>query len=220
MEGALRPKEICQGSVPYGSFWIPPQRCWGGPGRRRQCARYCVVRGETVSRPYDACRAGGAGGASRASAACRASSAGGAAGRQQCSSGAASHLAQRCIRRMTNPVFDVGRPPQLFGQTAVTRACMPRRGSSSRRRSSTSRRRRATRSGVVRAVLRRSRSRAHASMTFRGQHVVAETKAKYVGRPSPPYPANKMCGATARGNDGAQYKSKPCSTGVCRWVRV
>jgi hypothetical protein len=44
------------------------------------------------------------------------------------------------------------------------------------------------------------------------------TQKKYRTRPSPPYPANKCCGKTKKGNDGNQYISVPDKNNRCRWV--
>ena len=43
---------------------------------------------------------------------------------------------------------------------------------------------------------------------------------KYTDRPSPPYPANKMCGQTRLGNDDNLYISKANKNGICSWKRV
>jgi len=43
---------------------------------------------------------------------------------------------------------------------------------------------------------------------------------KYTDRPSPPYPANKMCGKTRLGNDDNLYISKPNKNGICSWKRI
>ena len=48
---------------------------------------------------------------------------------------------------------------------------------------------------------------------------VKQTQAKYVGRPSPPFPANECCDQIMTGNDGLKYISKRASNGICRWVR-
>jgi hypothetical protein len=43
---------------------------------------------------------------------------------------------------------------------------------------------------------------------------------KYKDRPSPPYPANDLCGKNKKGNDGNMYTSKKNKNGVCRWVKI
>lgn len=48
---------------------------------------------------------------------------------------------------------------------------------------------------------------------------VAQTGTKYLGRPSPAYPANQCCGETKVGNDGNMYVSVANRSGVCRWVK-
>lgn len=47
-----------------------------------------------------------------------------------------------------------------------------------------------------------------------------QSRAKYLVRNSPPYPANKCCGRQEKGNDGMDYVSRRTSTGICRWVPV
>lgn len=46
-----------------------------------------------------------------------------------------------------------------------------------------------------------------------------QTDAKYINRPSPPYPANECCGQIMRGNDGNMYISRPDKNNVCRWYK-
>jgi hypothetical protein len=41
---------------------------------------------------------------------------------------------------------------------------------------------------------------------------------KYRERGSPPFSANKLCGATLKGNDAAMYTSVKNKSGVCTWV--
>jgi hypothetical protein len=48
---------------------------------------------------------------------------------------------------------------------------------------------------------------------------VMQTTKKYLSRPSPPYPANKCCGKTMTGNDGAKYIAKPNVSGMCSWKK-
>lgn len=40
---------------------------------------------------------------------------------------------------------------------------------------------------------------------------------KYLTRNSPPYPANKYCGKTKKGNDGKKYISIPDKNNICKW---
>lgn len=47
-----------------------------------------------------------------------------------------------------------------------------------------------------------------------------QTTAKYINRPSPPYPANECCGETFQGNDGQMYESRVDKKGVCKWVKI
>jgi hypothetical protein len=47
-----------------------------------------------------------------------------------------------------------------------------------------------------------------------------QTTKKYLSRPSPPYPANKCCGKTMTGNDGAKYVAQPSVSGICSWKKV
>lgn len=46
-----------------------------------------------------------------------------------------------------------------------------------------------------------------------------QTDAKYVKRPSPPYPANECCGQVMQGNDGNMYVSRADKNNVCRWYK-
>ena len=48
---------------------------------------------------------------------------------------------------------------------------------------------------------------------------VKQTIKKYISRNSPPYPANKCCGRTIKGNDGKMYKSVKNKSGTCQWRR-
>lgn len=45
-----------------------------------------------------------------------------------------------------------------------------------------------------------------------------QTTKKYTSRNSPPYPANKCCGKTKKGNDKSMYKSKK-SGSSCKWSK-
>jgi hypothetical protein len=47
-----------------------------------------------------------------------------------------------------------------------------------------------------------------------------QTTKKYLSRSSPPYPANKCCGKTMTGNDGAKYIAKTNVSGMCAWKKV
>ena len=58
------------------------------------------------------------------------------------------------------------------------------------------------------------------SMKGKKKEDIARTNNKYANRPSPPFPANKNCGKTKKGNDGNLYKSVPNKNGVCAWRRV
>lgn len=49
---------------------------------------------------------------------------------------------------------------------------------------------------------------------------VMQTTKKYLSRPSPPYPANKCCGKTMTGNDGAKYIAQQNVSGMCAWKKV
>jgi len=49
---------------------------------------------------------------------------------------------------------------------------------------------------------------------------VMQTTKKYLSRSSPPYPANKCCGKTMTGNDGAQYIAAQKVSGMCAWKKV
>jgi hypothetical protein len=44
-----------------------------------------------------------------------------------------------------------------------------------------------------------------------------QTTKRYTARSSPPYPANKCCGKTLKGNDGKKYVSEPGALGICAW---
>ena len=54
----------------------------------------------------------------------------------------------------------------------------------------------------------------------KGAKCVVQTTKKYTSRSSPPYPANKCCGKTLKGNDGNKYVSEPGVSGICSWKRV
>jgi hypothetical protein len=54
----------------------------------------------------------------------------------------------------------------------------------------------------------------------KGSKCIMQTTKKYLTRPSPPYPANKCCGKTMTGNDGAKYVSEPNVSGMCAWKKV
>lgn len=43
---------------------------------------------------------------------------------------------------------------------------------------------------------------------------------KYCDRDSPPYPANRLCGASIQGNDGNLYTSVKNAAGICSWRKV
>jgi len=68
------------------------------------------------------------------------------------------------------------------------------------------------------AMLRKYWSRVH--KRIKGTKCVMETTKKYLSRPSPPYPANKCCGKTMTGNDGAKYTAQPNASGICTWKKV
>ena len=52
---------------------------------------------------------------------------------------------------------------------------------------------------------------------IKGAKCTIQTTKKYTSRSSPPYPANKCCGKTLKGNDGKKYVSVPGSLGICAW---
>jgi hypothetical protein len=54
----------------------------------------------------------------------------------------------------------------------------------------------------------------------KGSKCIMQTTKKYLSRSSPPYPANKCCGKTMTGNDGAKYVSEPNVSGMCAWKKV
>ncbi len=54
----------------------------------------------------------------------------------------------------------------------------------------------------------------------KGSKCIMQTTKKYLSRPSPPYPANKCCGKTMTGNDGAKYVAEPNVAGICAWKKV
>jgi hypothetical protein len=51
------------------------------------------------------------------------------------------------------------------------------------------------------------------------QNVTKKKDKKYLMRDSPPYPANKHCGETKKGNDGKMYTSIPDKNNICKWKR-
>ena len=55
---------------------------------------------------------------------------------------------------------------------------------------------------------------------IKGSKCIMQTTKKYLSRPSPPYPANKCCGKTMTGNDGAKYIAMPSVSGICAWKKV
>jgi hypothetical protein len=55
-------------------------------------------------------------------------------------------------------------------------------------------------------------------MVKKSRGCVEQSTAKYVGRPSPAFPANECCNEIKEGNDGKMYISKRASNGVYRWV--
>lgn len=55
---------------------------------------------------------------------------------------------------------------------------------------------------------------------IKGTKCIMQTTKKYLSRSSPPYPANKCCGKTMTGNDGAKYTSVQKTTGMCAWKKV
>ena len=68
------------------------------------------------------------------------------------------------------------------------------------------------------AKMRQHWNRVH--KRIKGSKCVMETTKKYLSRPSPPYPANKCCGKTMTGNDGAKYTSVQKVSGICAWKKV
>lgn len=52
---------------------------------------------------------------------------------------------------------------------------------------------------------------------IKGTKCTIQTTKKYTSRSSPPYPANKCCGKTLKGNDGKKYISEPGALGICAW---
>ena len=54
----------------------------------------------------------------------------------------------------------------------------------------------------------------------KGSKCIMQTTKKYLTRSSPPYPANKCCGKTMTGNDGAKYTAAPGVSGICTWKKV
>ena len=55
---------------------------------------------------------------------------------------------------------------------------------------------------------------------IKGTKCAMQTTKKYLSRPSPPYPANKCCGKTMTGNDGAKYNAIKGVSGICTWKKV
>lgn len=49
--------------------------------------------------------------------------------------------------------------------------------------------------------------------------VAATTQKKYRERASPPFTANKLCGATLHGNDKKFYISEKTKAGTCMWIQ-
>ena len=49
------------------------------------------------------------------------------------------------------------------------------------------------------------------------KHTTRKIEKKYLIRDSPPYPANKHCGETKKGNDGKMYISVADKNKICRW---
>ena len=68
------------------------------------------------------------------------------------------------------------------------------------------------------AKMRQYWNRAH--KRIKGTKCVMQTTKKYLSRSSPPYPANKCCGKTMTGNDGAKYTAAPSVSGICAWNKV
>lgn len=54
----------------------------------------------------------------------------------------------------------------------------------------------------------------------KGSKCIMQTTNKYLSRPSPPYSANKCCGKTMTGNDGAKYIAAQNVSGICAWKKV
>ena len=48
----------------------------------------------------------------------------------------------------------------------------------------------------------------------------SKTLKKYKTRNSPPYPANKNCNKTMKGNDGNMYISNPNKNNICSWKKL
>jgi len=88
---------------------------------------------------------------------------------------------------------------------------MPRTRSKGRSRSRAARAARAARSARA--------ARAARSGSRRGR-CVRQTSARYTTRGSPPFPANRCCGETKKGNDGTMYRSIPNTRGICTWRKV
>ena len=55
---------------------------------------------------------------------------------------------------------------------------------------------------------------------IKGTKCAMQTTKKYLSRPSPPYSANKCCGKTMTGNDGAKYIAAQNAFGICAWKKV
>ncbi len=65
---------------------------------------------------------------------------------------------------------------------------------------------------------RKSRSRSRSRSSTKSS-CVRQNSEKYKSRKSPPYPANKCCGQTLKGNDGLFYISKRDKKGICKWYK-
>lgn len=67
------------------------------------------------------------------------------------------------------------------------------------------------------AKMRQHWNRVH--KRIKGSKCIMQTTKKYLSRSSPPYPANKCCGKTMTGNDGAKYIAMPSVSGICAWIK-
>ncbi len=65
---------------------------------------------------------------------------------------------------------------------------------------------------------RKSRSRSRSRSSTKSS-CVRQNSEKYKSRKSPPYPANKCCGQTLKGNDGLFYTSYIDKKGICKWYK-
>ena len=81
----------------------------------------------------------------------------------------------------------------------------------------TRKRRSATTEKETYAKMRQNWNRVH--KRIKHTKCVMQTTKKYLSRSSPPYPANKCCGKTMTGNDGAKYIAMPSVSGICSWIR-